>query len=149
MRTLSVVMEQIKKLEAEADAIRKVERVAVIQRVMEAINTYHLLPHELFPVKRKIEVDLDWVEKDQVKKKAVGGGSKGRKLTATKKTRFVPKKKDPPRYARYATYSDGTNTWHATGRVPAWFKDILNQGKDAANYLISVPHKAPHSKGGK
>jgi DNA-binding protein H-NS len=117
-RTLDEIQAEIRRLEAEAQAVRQAEVAEVIGRIKEAIKHYGLTAEDLglAPKRRGRKPGA---------KAAMGAASKaaGRKASAKK--------------AGVAKYGDGQgNTWTGHGKRPKWFLDALASGKSASELLL-------------
>lgn len=115
-KSLKQVLQQINKLQLQADAIRSKEVAEVVERIRVAIEHYGLTPQDLFGNK------VRGAAKGSVDKKAATAG-RGRAATAKRSG-----------VAKYAS-GDG-RTWTGTGKRPTWFVEALAAGKTAQDLLI-------------
>lgn len=120
-RTLDEIQAEIRRLEAEAQAVRQAEVAEVIGRIKEAIKHYGLTAE-----------DLGLAPKRRGRKP----GAKAVKGTASKAAgRKASDKK--AKKAGVAKYGDGQgNTWTGHGKRPKWFLDALAAGKSANEMLL-------------
>jgi len=103
-KRLSQIEAQIKKLQAEAAALREKEVAGVVARIREAIRHYGLTTDQLFgSSSRKSKVSKPVAEKS-VKRRAKAG------KVAIK-------------------YRDGDNTWTGRGHKPRWLTARLAEGR--------------------
>lgn len=112
---LQTLLNQISKLQSQAQTLRSKEKAGVVARIREAIAHYEITPHELFgavtPKPGRVVVT------------SAGAAKKARKTGKP---------------ARAAKYGDGTGrTWSGVGKRPNWFKDALAAGKIAEDLLIA------------
>jgi len=112
---LQTLLNQISKLQSQAESLRSQEKSGVVARIREAIAHYDITTDELF---------------GDVKIKRTRGAAKP--AAAVKKTRKGAKAASVPKY------TDGTGrTWSGVGKRPNWFKDALAAGKTAEDLLIA------------
>lgn len=107
-KSLKQVMEQIEKLQREAEELRRQEVSGVIARIQEAISHYALTPEDLFGSKTKT--------------KRASPSARGR----------ASRTKRPAKY----TSEDG-RTWSGIGKRPTWFNEALASGKTPEDLLVS------------
>ena len=117
-KTLAQLDAEIRKLQAEAEALRDQERGDVIGRIKEAIAAYGLTAADL----------------------GLGGRGRGRKAADSanvgKKDRAPKKGSSARKGASVVKYRDDKgNTWSGHGRRPHWFLDALAGGKSEADLL--------------
>lgn len=111
---LQTLLNQISKLQSQADSLRSKEKAGVVSRIQEAIAHYGITSDELFGGARP--------KRGRAAAKAVAPAKKARKA----KVASVPK------------YADDTGrTWSGVGKRPNWFKDALAAGKTAEDLLIA------------
>ncbi|MCA9232806.1 MAG: H-NS histone family protein [Planctomycetales bacterium] len=110
-RTLVQIKQQIKKLEKEAEDVRRKEIAGVVARIQQAIDFYELTVEDLFQPKHR-----------------KAGRPKGARLGAKRpvKTRTAPKYKDPA----------SERTWTGHGKRPGWFVRAVEEGKKAEEMAI-------------
>ena len=109
------MVEQIEKLQAEANALKRKEMDSIIKRIREAISTYGLTAADLG---------------------LKGAGKRGRpagkttlagRKSATKKTGA----------ARGAKFRDPSgNTWGGRGPRPQWLRDALASGRKLEDFAV-------------
>jgi DNA-binding protein H-NS len=114
---LQTLLNQISKLQSQAESLRTKEKAGVVTRIKEAIAHYGITADELFGATK---------------------AKRGRAVVAAggaKKTRKVAK---APKAAGVAKYGDGAGrTWSGVGKRPNWFKDAIAAGKTADDLLIA------------
>lgn len=114
---LQTLLNQISKLQSQADKLRSKEKADVVGRIQEAISHYEITPDELFGATK--------VKRVRAVAKPVAA-KKSRKAATPTKTGGVPK------------YTDGAGrTWSGVGKRPNWFKDAIEAGKTAEDLLIA------------
>lgn len=111
-KSLKQVLDQINKLQQQADEIRNKEVSEVIGRIRVAIEHYGLTPQDLF------------------------GNAGRRATTATASRQERASSVKHPGVAKYA--SEDGRTWTGTGKKPAWFVEALAAGKTAQDLLIDT-----------
>ena len=115
-KTLAQLDAEIRKLQAEAEALRDRERGDVIDRIKEAIAVYGLTAADLGLGERGRKVHdspTDGMKRRTPRNAAVGG-----------KKPAVVKYRD-----------DKGNTWSGHGRRPQWYLDAIASGKSEADLL--------------
>jgi DNA-binding protein H-NS len=122
-KTLKQVLDQISKLQRQADQIRSKEVSEVVQRIRVAIDHYGLSTQDLFGPKRR-----------------------GLAQTAAAAAQRGPASTKRASIAKFA--SDDGRTWTGIGKRPTWFVEALAAGKTAQELLIdpslaSAPTSAP------
>ncbi|UXH78398.1 H-NS histone family protein [Roseateles amylovorans] len=123
-KSLKQVLNQIEKLQKEADAMRAREVSGVVARIREAIEHYGLTPEELFGSTGRAPV------RGRVGAKAAAS-KPGRRGGAAKRGPAVRKSAGSPKY------QDGAGrTWTGVGKRPNWFKEAIASGKTAEDLLI-------------
>lgn len=126
-KSLAALQEQIKKLQDQADALKRKEAVGVIDKIKTAIAFYGLTSADLFggeaveSPKRAVKS----VRATMAKKPAKQSVKEVRKIQAVAKK--APK---PPKY------TDGTRFWTGHGQRPGWFKDALSAGKSLEDLAV-------------
>lgn len=126
-RTLDEIQAEIRRLEAEAQAVRQAEVAEVVGRIKEAIKHYGLTAEDLglAPKRRGRKPGAKAAE-------AAAGKAQGRE--AKPKGRSAAKK---PKKVGVAKYGDGQgNTWTGHGKRPRWFLDALAAGMSAEDLLL-------------
>lgn len=115
---LQTLLNQITKLQTQAEQLRSKEKAGVVARIKEAIAHYEITPDELFGEAKP--------KRGRAAVKPADPAKKGRKAARTPKTAGVAK------------YGDGAGrTWSGVGKRPNWFKDALAAGKTAEDLLIT------------
>jgi DNA-binding protein H-NS len=108
--TYTALKSQIAKLQADADQILKTERVAVIDRIKEAVSVYGLTAKDLGLGKQ--------LRRPRMKRKPEGTAPGA-----------LPKTPREPRKPRPAKFSDGKgNEWNGRGEQPEWIKAAIASG---------------------
>ena len=128
-KSLKQVLDQINKLQRQAEEIRNKEVSEVVSRIRVAIDHYGLTAQDLF-------------ESQPRGTSRRGAPPRGRAATR--------KRAGDPKYAS----GDG-RTWTGTGKRPTWFVEALAAGKTAQDLLIdpsvasaaSSPHALVASEG--
>ena len=116
--TLAALNAQIAALQAQADALRKMEVAEVVAKIKDAIAHYGLTAADL---------GLVTGARNNAKLPATGGDkptSKRRKKAGSRPAARTVKFKD-----------DLGNTWGGMGKRPAWFKAALASGKTPEELL--------------
>ena len=114
--TYASLKTQIAKLQAEADAILKTERGAVIDRIKEAVSVYGITAKDLGLGKQ--------LRKPRMK---VNAGAPVQ--PAAPKAPRTPRAPKPPKF------SDGKgNDWNGKGEQPEWLKTALAAGQKLAEF---------------
>lgn len=124
-KTYAQIQAQIKKLQAEADALRAKETAGVIARIQEAITHYGLTPDDLFGPAAGAAAP---------RRRGADAAAAGRRAKPGRKPRgsAVPAKAPaPPKYQ-----DDAGHQWSGIGKRPNWFKAALAAGKTADDLLI-------------
>ena len=117
---LQTLLNQISKLQSQADSLRSKEKAGVVSRIREAIAHYDISADELF---------------GEVKAKR---GRLSAKTAAAKKPRKAAKAAKAAKPTSVPKYGDGTGkTWSGVGKRPNWFKEALEAGKTAEDLLIA------------
>jgi DNA-binding protein H-NS len=116
--TLSEINTQIAALQAQAEAVRKIEVAAVIAKIKASISRYDL---------SAMDLGLGPSTRSSTKVPAAGGG----------KTRSGVRKKIGVKPSTRAVKFRDTqgNTWGGMGKRPAWFKAALASGKTPDDLL--------------
>ncbi|RZI59559.1 MAG: hypothetical protein EOP37_11075 [Rubrivivax sp.] len=122
-KSLKQVVNQIRKLEREAEMLRKREVSRVIDRIRIAIDHYALTPQELFGQGAGTAPASE--SRRAGRRSAPGSGT-------------TPKRSGSPKYA----HADG-RTWTGVGKRPSWFVDALSSGKTADEMLIDSRDATP------
>ncbi|APW39546.1 hypothetical protein RD110_21940 [Rhodoferax koreense] len=121
-KTLAAIQEQIRKLQEQADALKRKEAVGVIERIKAAIDAYGLTKEDLFgaapPAKKRGPKPKNALDA------AVTAKAERKKAASVKK---------PPSPAKF---TDGTNFWTGHGKRPQWFKDAVESGKTTEDLAI-------------
>lgn len=108
-KSLKQVLDQIDKLQREAEDLRRKEIAGVIARIQEAIAHYGLKPADLFE-----------------------SNSQVRRASSAKGPRAA-------RSSRPAKYiSEDGRTWSGVGKRPAWFNEALAAGKSPGDLLVGA-----------
>jgi DNA-binding protein H-NS len=111
--TYTALKSQIDKLQKEADEILKTERVAVIDRIKEAVVVYGLTARDLGLGKQ--------LRKPRRKKNVEAAGQE----TLTK----------APRKPKAAKFADGKgNEWNGKGEQPEWVKAAIASGRALSEF---------------
>lgn len=110
-KRLSQIEAQIKKLQAEAAALREKEVAGVVARIREAIQHYGLTADQLF-------------------------GSPARKKRGPKPASDKPAKKRAKAGKVAIKYRDGENTWTGRGNKPRWLTARLADGKKIEDFAV-------------
>ena len=112
---LQTLLNQISKLQTQAESLRSKEKAGVVVRIREAITHYDITADELF--------GEDKAKRGRAAAKAPAAGKKARKASQP---------------SGVAKYGDGTGrTWSGVGKRPNWFKDAIAAGKTAEDLLIA------------
>ncbi|MDR7336270.1 MAG: H-NS histone family protein [Roseateles sp.] len=121
---LQTLLNQISKLQSQADSLRLKEKAGVVARIKEAIAHYGITPDELFGATH--------VKRGRAAAKVVAPVNKAHTPAAP------AKKVRKAKVASVAKYTDDTGrTWSGVGKRPNWFKDALAAGKTAEDLLIA------------
>lgn len=115
-KSLAQIQATIKKLEQEAETIRKREISGVIVRMKEAIAHYNLTAADLGLSTRRATAS-NASDKSKSRRKSAKKGS--RRGTGVVKYR-----------------DEAGNTWTGHGRRPQWFIQALGSGKTAADLAV-------------
>ncbi|WP_431257577.1 H-NS family nucleoid-associated regulatory protein [Roseateles chitinivorans] len=108
-KSLKQVLDQITKLQQQADEIRSKEVSEVVQRIRVAIDHYGLSARDLF-------------------------GPEGRR---TRKVAAAPKGRAAAKHSGVAKYASGDGrTWTGVGKRPTWLVEALAAGKTTQDLLI-------------
>ena len=111
---LQTLLNQISKLQTQAENLSSREKADVVGRIREAIAHYEITPDELF------------------------AEAKPKRGRASTKTVSAKKPLKAAKVASVPKYGDGTGrTWSGVGKRPNWFKDALAAGKSAEDLLIA------------
>lgn len=124
-RSLEEIQAEIRRLEAEAQAVRQAEVAEVVGKIQEAIKHYGLTAE-----------DLGLAPKRRGRKP----GTRAARAVAGKapSSRAKPKAKSAAKKAGVAKYGDDQgNTWTGHGKRPKWFLDALAAGKSAEELLVA------------
>ena len=109
------MVEQIEKLQAEANALKRKEMDGIIKRIREAISTYGLTAADL---------GLKGTGK---RGRPAGKTTLAGRKSATKKTGA----------ARGAKFRDPSgNTWGGRGPRPQWLRDALASGRKLEDFAV-------------
>ena len=109
------MVEQIEKLQAEANALKRKEMDGIIKRIREAISTYGLTAADL---------GLNGTGK---RGRPPGKAAPAGRKSTTKKTGA----------GRRATFRDPSgNTWGGRGPRPQWLRDALSSGKKLEDFAV-------------
>lgn len=103
-KTLSQIQAEIRKLQAQAESIRKREAALVIVKIKEAIAHYGLSASDL------------------------GLAGKARRTMAPARTAGTKRSKSPVKFR-----DANGNSWTGHGRRPRWFVEALASGKTEAD----------------
>ncbi len=125
-KSLKQVLNQIEKLQKEAEAMRAREVSGVVARIREAIDHYGLTPEELFGSAGKTPSRGRASAAAAKPGRRAGTGKRGgRASTPARASAGAPK------------YQDGAGrTWTGVGKRPNWFKEAIASGKTAEELLI-------------
>lgn len=110
-KRLSQIEAQIKKLQAEAAALREKEVAGVVARIRDAIQHYGLTADQLF-------------------------GSSARKKKGPSPVAEKPAKKRAKVGKVAIKYRDGENTWTGRGNKPRWLTARLAEGKKIEDFAV-------------
>lgn len=124
-RSLEEIQAEIRRLEAEAQAVWQAEVAQVVGKIQEAIKHYGLTAADLGLARRR----------RGRKPGAKAAGSPGGK-SSSGKVRSKPNAKTPKK-AGVAKYGDAQgNTWTGHGKRPRWFLEALAAGRAAEELLL-------------
>lgn len=125
--TYDEVVQQIQKLQQQAEALKREEVEGVIARIREAVEHYNLTPEDIF--------------------------GKGRGMKAAGATKSGAKGRAGKRAAGTQYADDKGNTWGGRGPRPRWLREALAAGADLKSFRTSVegapegvPSKSPGAK---
>ncbi len=113
-KSLKQVLDQIAKLEKQAEALKAKEIEGVVARIKEAIEHYGLTEKELFG-------------------SAATGAAAKPKLRKARVDKAPKKAPSPPKYQ-----DDAGHTWTGVGKRPTWFKLALEAGKTADDLAVKA-----------
>jgi len=142
-KTLASITEQIKKLQQQAEVVRKKEAAGVISQIKPAILVYKLTPLDLFSVE-EVKAALAGGSSPAAsstpkapKAPAVAGAVKAAKAPeAAKKAKKKPAAKSTS--SKPIKYSDGTNSWVGHGKRPKWYVTAIEAGKSPEDLLVKA-----------
>ena len=117
-KSYSQIQTQIKKLQAEAEAVRAKEVAGVVAKIRSAIDHYGLTAQDLGLSTRKSTAA-------KPANASIPAIKKSRKNAAVKKTVGVIKYRD-----------DAGHTWTGHGKRPNWFLAALASGKSAEDLRV-------------
>jgi DNA-binding protein H-NS len=118
--TLAQLNKQIAKLQREADVLKASQAKAVIARIREDINQYHLTAADLGLEKAPTPAKRPQAAVKPAAKKA------GRRAARNKAAGIIK-------------YHDTEGrTWTGNGRAPTWFKEALESGKTREELEVSA-----------
>ena len=114
-KTYVSMVEEIEKLQAEADALKRKEVNGIIKQIREAISTYGLTAADL---------GLN------------GPGKRGRPpgKAAPARRKSAAKKAGAGRRAKFRDSSG--NTWGGRGPRPQWLRDALASGRKLEDFAV-------------
>jgi DNA-binding protein H-NS len=122
-KSLESIQQQIRKLQEQADVIKRKEAIGVIARIQVAIEAYGLTPVDLFgeatasPSRRSVK------------------GSHSPVFTKSPKVQASGMQKKVPNAPKY---TDGTRFWTGRGKRPNWFKEAIEAGKTPEDLAIKA-----------
>lgn len=122
-QTYSDVVQQIEKLQARAEELKRAEANGVIARIREAVEVYGLTPDDIFG--------------------NTGGTKRGRKPG---KASGAAKKRGGAKVNRAAgaQYADGNgNIWGGRGPRPRWLREALASGASLESFLAGGAASSP------
>lgn len=118
-KSYSQIQTQIKKLQAEAEAVRAKEVAGVVAKIRQAIDHYGLTAHDLGLNGRAPKAA------EPATRAAIPATKKFRRSAAAKRPAGVIKCRD-----------DAGHTWTGHGKRPNWFLAALGSGKSADELLV-------------
>ena len=108
--TYAEVVQQIQRLQEQAEDLKRQEVDGVIARIREAVAVYGLTPEDIF-------------------------GGRSVKSRGAAGARRAPSAKRAGRVERGVAFSDGKgNTWGGRGPRPRWLRDALAQGASLESF---------------
>ena len=117
------IVKQIKKLQLEAEKLRRNEIDGVVTRIREAISFYQLSADDL---------GLNLKAKGPAAKAAAPAKRKKRKAgVKASKAPKAPKTTKPPKYGNGAG-----GTWAGIGKRPNWLREALSSGRQLSEFEI-------------
>lgn len=109
--TYAEVVQQIQRLQEQAENLKRQEVDGVIARIREAVAVYNLTPEDIF------------------------GGRSAKSRGGPASARRAPSAKRGARAERGVAFSDGKgNTWGGRGPRPRWLRDALAQGASLESF---------------
>ena len=118
MASYKDIVQEIEKLQKEADRRRKLELASVIKSIRKQIADHGLTPQDLGFEKRA-------TRKDPSKAAAARKPRKGGSRAGTKGMKVAPKFRD-----------QNNNTWSGRGKMPKWLSLAISQGASLDHFRI-------------